>query len=65
VLNFCNKYLRFETNQVKCQLLGYDSVQTGKYFVWMTASTFYSEDEGSVIPKCCYLPNYQADYAVS
>jgi hypothetical protein len=45
--------------------LGYDSIQTGKYLVWMTASTFYSEDEGSVIPKRCYLPNYQADYAVS
>ena len=49
VLNLCNKYLKFETNQVKCQLLGYDTVQTGKYLVWVTASTFYTADEGSVL----------------
>ena len=39
----------FETNQVKHQLLGYDTVQTGKYLVWMTVSTFYTEDEGRVL----------------
>ena len=39
----------FEGNQVKCQLLGYDTVQSGKQLFWMTASTFYTEDEGSVL----------------
>jgi len=59
VLNFCNKYLMFETNQFKCQLLGYDNVQTSKYLVWMTVS------RQGVITKRCYLPNYQTNYAVS
>lgn len=49
VLNFCNKYLMFETNQDKRQLLGYNTAQTGKYLVWMTVSTFYTEDEGKTL----------------
>jgi len=30
----------FEINQVKCQLLGYDTVQTGKYLVGWLPPTF-------------------------
>jgi len=46
----------FETNQDKRQLLGYDTAQTGKYLVWMTVSTFYTEDEGKTLLPT-YLPS--------